>query len=97
MFSKNQHYNVTNETVEKLAINLPLISPYCTWAIQILFNNKDDEVDLTPLKDKVYLHLEAAGSYIDPKKLSGMDKIVAHYKDQLLDGTAALTKMKVRE
>lgn len=33
-FSRNETSKVTNETVEKLAKNLPLLSPYCTWAIR---------------------------------------------------------------
>lgn len=52
---------------------------------------------MSPLKDKVYLHLEGSGSYIEPEKLKDMDKIAAHYKDKLLDGSAGFEKMKGRE
>lgn len=51
---------------------------------------------MSPLKDKVYLHLEGSGSYIEPNKIQGMDKIAAHYKDKLLDGSAGLEKIKGR-
>jgi len=45
------------------------------------------------LKDLVYLHLEASGSYIAPEKLRDMEKIAAHYKYNLLDGSSALEKL----